>query len=59
MITKVKNKAGGSYAVKHVLQDKRYKNRELEITKKLNHPNIVRLEEYFYETVGSVRIQMI
>ena len=41
-------------AVKHVLQDKRYKNRELEISSKLDHPNIVKLEDYYYETVDKV-----
>lgn len=37
-----------SVAVKKVLQDRRYKNRELDIMKLLNHPNVVKLLYYFY-----------
>ena len=40
--------------MKHVHEDKKYKNRELEITAKLNHPNVVRLQESFHQTVGNV-----
>lgn len=36
-------------AIKKVLQDKRFKNRELEIMKLLQHPNIIDLKYYFYE----------
>lgn len=36
-------------AIKKVLQDKRYKNRELETMKLLNHPNVTNLKYYFYE----------
>ncbi|KAH0483181.1 MAG: hypothetical protein KVP17_000586 [Porospora cf. gigantea B] len=39
---------GRKLAVKSVVQDPRYKNRELDIMKELNHPNIVSLEDYFY-----------
>ena len=35
-------------AIKRVFQDKRYHNRELEILKQLNHPNIIHLIHYFY-----------
>ncbi|KAI8089970.1 kinase-like domain-containing protein [Halteromyces radiatus] len=35
-------------AIKEVLQDKRYKNRELQILRTLNHPNICMLRSYFY-----------
>jgi len=35
-------------AIKKVLQDKRYKNRELQIMQMLNHPNVVRLMDSFY-----------
>eukprot|EP00882_Tetradesmus_deserticola_P000676 GHRQ01000740.1.p1 GENE.GHRQ01000740.1~~GHRQ01000740.1.p1 ORF type:complete len:456 (+),score=189.82 GHRQ01000740.1:156-1523(+) len=35
-------------AIKKVLQDKRFKNRELQIMKMVNHPNIVRLKQCFY-----------
>merc|ERR1719163_1765321 len=35
---------GESVAIKKVFQDKRYKNRELQIMKELRHPNVVELE---------------
>eukprot|EP00916_Digyalum_oweni_P014265 GHVL01023427.1.p1 GENE.GHVL01023427.1~~GHVL01023427.1.p1 ORF type:complete len:380 (-),score=29.10 GHVL01023427.1:61-1200(-) len=35
-------------AIKKVYQDKRYKNRELQIMKELRHPNVVRLRHAFY-----------
>jgi len=35
-------------AIKKVLQDKRYKNRELQIMQMLAHPNIVQLKNSFY-----------
>ncbi|EKX71996.1 protein kinase domain containing protein [Theileria equi strain WA] len=35
-------------AIKKVLQDPRYKNRELSIMRELHHPNIVNLTDYFY-----------
>ena len=35
-------------AIKKVYQDKRYKNRELQIMKELFHSNIVKLEHAFY-----------
>ena len=34
-------------AIKKVYQDRRYKNRELSILKELDHPNVVRLLDYF------------
>ncbi|XP_062144405.1 glycogen synthase kinase-3 homolog MsK-3-like [Alnus glutinosa] len=37
-------------AVKKVLQDKRYKNRELQIMHLLDHPNVVRLKHCFFST---------
>ncbi|CAH8642633.1 unnamed protein product [Schistosoma haematobium] len=40
-------------AIKKVLQDKRYKNRELQILRKLKHCNIVSLYYYFYSTSSS------
>ena len=39
---------GETIAIKRVFQDKRYKNRELEILKELNHPNTIKLMQYFY-----------
>lgn len=37
-------------AIKKVLQDKRFKNRELQIMRKLEHQNIVRLKFFFYSS---------
>ncbi|MCO5606803.1 hypothetical protein L7F22_060994 [Adiantum nelumboides] len=39
---------GEMVAIKKVLQDKRYKNRELQIMQMLDHPNIVALKHCFY-----------
>ncbi|TPX42224.1 hypothetical protein SeMB42_g05232 [Synchytrium endobioticum] len=39
----------GDYtAIKKVLQDKRFKNREMQIMRLVSHPNIVALKAYFY-----------
>ncbi len=35
-------------AIKKVFQDRRYKNRELQIMRELNHPNTIKLREFFY-----------
>ncbi|CAG8630169.1 4734_t:CDS:2 [Funneliformis caledonium] len=35
-------------AIKKVLQDKRFKNRELQIMRLVSHPNIVGLKSFFY-----------
>ena len=50
-----REKSDDIYAIKRVFQDKRYHNRELEMLKTLNHPNIINLKHYFYtknEKVG-------
>ncbi|TYH99910.1 hypothetical protein ES332_A11G097600v1 [Gossypium tomentosum] len=39
---------GESVAIKKVLQDKRYKNRELQIMRILDHPNVVQLKHCFF-----------
>uniref|UniRef100_A0A915PZX3 Protein kinase domain-containing protein n=1 Tax=Setaria digitata TaxID=48799 RepID=A0A915PZX3_9BILA len=39
---------GEQIAIKKVLQDKRFKNRELQIMRKLNHKNVVQLKYFFY-----------
>lgn len=39
---------GEHVAIKKVLQDKRFKNRELQIMRKLEHQNIVKLKYFFY-----------
>lgn len=41
---------GAAVAIKKVLQDKRYKNRELQIMRILDHPNVVQLEHCFFST---------
>eukprot|EP00250_Pteridium_aquilinum_P007062 c16857_g1_i1 orf=2-847(+) len=41
---------GEIVAIKKVLQDKRYKNRELQIMRLLDHPNIVSLKHCFYSS---------
>ncbi|XP_026405135.1 shaggy-related protein kinase delta-like [Papaver somniferum] len=39
-------------AIKKVRQDKRYKNRELQIMQMLDHPNIVALKHNFFSITG-------
>jgi serine/threonine protein kinase len=39
---------GETVAIKRVLQDPRYRNRELAIMKQLQHPNIVTLKHYYH-----------
>jgi len=39
---------GETVAIKKVLQDKRYKNRELQILQELNHQNVTTLKHAFY-----------
>lgn len=43
---------GEAVAIKKVLQDKRYKNRELQIMRMLGHPNIVTLKHCFFSTTN-------
>lgn len=40
--------SGKTVAIKKVLQDPRFKNRELQTMKTLKHPNVVTLKHYFY-----------
>jgi glycogen synthase kinase 3 beta len=42
--------SGIMVAIKKVLQDKRFKNRELQIMRKLEHPNIIKLHYFFYSS---------
>jgi len=42
------NNTGDTVAIKKVLQDRRYKNRELQIMKIVTHPNIVEVRDCFY-----------
>ena len=39
---------GEVVAIKKVMQDKRYKNREYEILKELDHPNCVKLKHAYF-----------
>ncbi|KAI4303348.1 hypothetical protein MLD38_038993 [Melastoma candidum] len=41
---------GETVAIKKVLQDKRYKNRELQIMRILDHPNVLHLKHCFFST---------
>lgn len=41
---------GEMVAIKKVLQDKRFKNRELQIMRKLEHGNIILLKYFFYSS---------
>ncbi|XP_026447893.1 shaggy-related protein kinase kappa-like isoform X2 [Papaver somniferum] len=43
---------GEIVAIKKVRQDKRYKNRELQIMQMLDHPNIVALKHNFFSITG-------
>jgi glycogen synthase kinase 3 beta len=40
-------------AIKKVYQDKKYKNRELQILKELNHTNVIKLRQFFYSKGNS------
>lgn len=41
---------GETVAIKKVLQDRRYRNRELQTMRHLDHPNVVTLKNCFYST---------
>ncbi|KAG8748679.1 regulator of ime2 [Ceratobasidium sp. 414] len=43
-------------AIKKVLQDKRFKNRELQIMRLVKHPNVVDLRAFFYSNGEKARI---
>merc|ERR1719320_1432871 len=42
------NKTKETVAIKKVLQDRRYKNRELKIMQMVKHPNIVTVKDCFF-----------
>lgn len=44
--------SGRRVSIKKVMQDPRYKNRELEILQKLNHPNVIHLLTYYFTHEG-------
>lgn len=43
-------------AIKKVLQDKRFKNRELQIMRRLDHCNIIHLQYFFYSPGDKVGV---
>eukprot|EP01018_Ginkgo_biloba_P023713 Gb_39485 [translate_table: standard] len=49
---------GEIVAIKKVLQDKRYKNRELQIMHMLDHPNIVALKHCFFSTTNKEELYL-
>ncbi|CAA3021423.1 shaggy-related kinase epsilon [Olea europaea subsp. europaea] len=49
---------GESVAIKKVLQDRRYKNRELQIMRLLDHPNVVQLKHCFYSTTDKNEVYL-
>lgn len=48
---------GEVVAIKKVYQDKRYKNRELQIMKEFFHPNVITLKHAFYTQGDKVSIE--
>ena len=52
-VFEVRDREGKSLAVKKVLQDPRYKNRELGTLKKLDHPNCMKLIRHFFTREGN------
>lgn len=45
-------------AIKKVLQDKRFKNRELQIMRLVSHPNVVDLRAFFYSNGDKVSFSL-
>ncbi|PHT49442.1 Shaggy-related protein kinase eta [Capsicum baccatum] len=43
---------GETVAIKKVLQDRRYKNRELQLMRTMDNPNVVSLKHCFYSTTS-------
>uniref|UniRef100_A0A2P2LXV9 Uncharacterized protein MANES_17G057800 n=1 Tax=Rhizophora mucronata TaxID=61149 RepID=A0A2P2LXV9_RHIMU len=44
---------GETLAIKKVLQDKRYKNRELQLMRVMDHPNVISLKHCFFSTTNN------
>jgi serine/threonine protein kinase len=55
------SESGEMVAIKKVLQDKRYKNRELQVMRLLEHPNIIKLKQCFYSNTdkGEVYLNLV
>ncbi|KAF8391213.1 hypothetical protein HHK36_023515 [Tetracentron sinense] len=43
---------GETLAIKKVLQDRRYKNRELQLMRSMDHPNVISLKHCFFSTTS-------
>jgi protein brassinosteroid insensitive 2 len=43
---------GETVAIKKVLQDRRYKNRELQLMRAMDHPNVISLKHCFFSTTS-------
>ncbi|KAL5131027.1 Shaggy-related protein kinase zeta [Glycine soja] len=43
---------GEAVAIKKVLQDRRYKNRELQLMRLMDHPNVISLKHCFFSTTS-------
>ncbi|KAK4799122.1 hypothetical protein SAY86_024487 [Trapa natans] len=44
---------GETVAIKKVLQDRRYKNRELQLLRLMDHPNVISLKHCFFSTTSN------
>ncbi|CAN1283592.1 Shaggy-related protein kinase eta, partial [Linum perenne] len=44
---------GETVAIKKVLQDRRYKNRELQLMRVMDHPNVISLKHCFFSTTSN------
>nr|ACJ85155.1 unknown [Medicago truncatula] len=44
---------GEAVAIKKVLQDRRYKNRELQLMRVMDHPNVATLKHCFFSTTST------
>ena len=51
-VFEAENACGRRVSIKKVMQDPRYKNRELEILQRLNHPNVIHLLTHYYTREG-------
>ncbi|CAK8542283.1 unnamed protein product [Lathyrus sativus] len=49
---------GEAVAIKKVLQDKRYKNRELQVMRMLEHTNVLKLKHCFYSTAEKEEVYL-
>ncbi|KAK7256696.1 hypothetical protein RIF29_30153 [Crotalaria pallida] len=49
---------GEAVAIKKVLQDKRYKNRELQVMRILDHDNVLKLKHCFYSTADKDEVYL-